>query len=158
MAKPVGLQTMGACLQRWLPHVVMTADAAPDASAGIGPERLPQLQQPPALDLDVLHGLTGDDPAEVRALLADFLASTDDDLAQLEALRVAGDLPGLTRQAHKIKGAARLVGAVELAEAAARLETAGRDVAWDRVLPAAADVHTALLRLRLDVAGRWPGG
>ena len=55
-----------------------------------------------------------------------------------------------------VKGAARLVGAVELGEAAARLEAAGRATAWDRVLPAAADVHTALARLRLDVAERWP--
>ncbi len=154
MAKPVGLQTLGACLQRWLPHVAAHAAAA--APAGSEGAPLPQLAQPPTLDLSVLHDLTGGDPAEVRALLADFLASTDDDLAQLEALREAGDLPGLTRQAHKVKGAARLVGAVELGEASARLEAAGRDAAWDRVLPAAADVHTALARLRLDVAERWP--
>ena len=154
MAKPVRLQTLGACLRRWLPHVAAAADAAP---AGV-PEapRLPQLEQPPTLDPGVLHDLTGGDPAEVAALLADFLASSDDDLAELEALREAGDLPGLTRQAHKVKGAARLVGAVELGEAAARLEAAGRATAWDRVLPAAADVHTALARLRLDVAERWP--
>ena len=74
----------------------------------------------------------------------------------LEQLRAAGDLHGLTRQAHKVKGAARLVGALELAEAAAALEGAGRGGDWASVLPLAVDVHTAAARLRLDVAQRYP--
>ena len=118
---------------------------------------LPQLAHPPTLDPTALTDLTGGDAAETRALLADFLASSGDDLAQLEQLRGSGDLAGMTRQAHKIKGAARLVGALELAEAAAALESAGRSGDWASVLPLSVDVATALERLRLDVAARWPG-
>ena len=55
-----------------------------------------------------------------------------------------------------MKGAARLVGALELAEAAAALEGAGRGGDWASVLPLAVDVHTAAARLRLDVAQRFP--
>ena len=117
---------------------------------------LPQLQHPPTLDDGVVTELTGGDSAEARALLLDFLASTDEDLALLEALRSAGDLQGMTRQAHKIKGAARLVGAQELAEAAAVLESAGRSGDWASVLPLAVDVATAVGRLQLDVAERYP--
>ncbi|RZA20037.1 MAG: Hpt domain-containing protein [Lysobacteraceae bacterium] len=116
---------------------------------------LPQLGHPLALDPVVLADLTGGDAAETVALLDDFLASTGDDLAQLEHLRGAGDLHGLTRQAHKIKGAARLVGAVELADAASMLESAGRSGDWGSVLPLAVDVATAVERLRLDVAARY---
>ena len=101
--------------------------------------------------------VTGGDAAETRALLVDFLTSTGDDLAQLEADRGAGDLQAMTRQAHKIKGAARLVGALELADAATLLETAGRSGDWASVLPLAVDVATAVARLRLHVAERWPG-
>jgi HPt (histidine-containing phosphotransfer) domain-containing protein len=166
MAKPVGIATLGACLQRWLPHTaVAPMPAAQGASIqAANNERalalatgLPQLADPPTLDPAVLADLTGGDPAEVRALLADFLASTDDDLAQLERLRESGDLHGLTRQAHKIKGAARLVGAQELAAAAAQLESAGRGGDWASVLPLAVDVATAVERLRLDVAERHQG-
>ena len=89
-------------------------------------------------------------------MLVDFLDSTGDDLAQLEALRGSGDLHGMTRQAHKIKGAAKLVGALELADAASLLETAGRAGDWTSVLPLAVDVATAVERLRLDVAERHP--
>ena len=131
--------------------------AANNERALAGAAGLPQLVHPPALDPTVLADLTGGDAVETRALLDDFLASTGDDLAQLEHLRGNGDLAGLTRQAHKIKGAARLVGALELAESAALLETAGRSGDWAGVLPLAIDVATAVERLRLDVAERYPG-
>ena len=105
----------------------------------------------------MLHALTGGSEADLRALLDDYLASTREDLAGLDAARAAGDLPALTRQAHKLKGAARTVGALELADAAERLEAVAR--AEDgRALPSlAADVATAIERLRLFVGERWPG-
>ena len=167
MAKPVGVPTLGACLQRWLPHtaarqplpaaLVESIQAANNAQVVAMEAGLPQLAHPPTLDPTALTDLTGGDAAETRALLADFLASSGYDLAQLEQLRGSGDLAGMTRQAHKIKGAARLVGALELAEAAAALESAGRSGDWASVLPLSVDVATALERLRLDVAARWPG-
>jgi HPt (histidine-containing phosphotransfer) domain-containing protein len=115
-----------------------------------------QMLHRPALDDGVLADLTGGDPAQTRALLLDFLDSTVEDQALLEDRRSAGDLHGMTRQAHKIKGAARLVGALELAEAAAVLETAGRSSDWASVLPLAVDVATAVERLRLYVLERYP--
>ena len=166
MAKPVSIPTMGACLQRWLPH---TASAQPvSGELGISIQvannqqvvmaeaGLPQLAHPPTLDALMLAELTGGDPAEARDLLGEFLDSTRDDLAQLEAMRRDGDLHGLTRQAHKVKGAAKIVGAMELADAAAMLETAGRSADWAHILPLAVDVATAAERLRLDVAERYP--
>ena len=166
LAKPVGIATLGACLQRWLPHTAGIGTMGAEQGARIQSANnrqavateagLPQLEDPPTLEASVLEDLTGGDVGEARALLEDFLGSTDEDLAVLEQLREAGDLQGLTRQAHKVKGAARLVGAQELAEAAAALEGAGRGGDWASVLPLAVDVHTAAARLRLDVAQRYP--
>ena len=166
MAKPVGVPTLGACLQRWLPHTAASQpmpalqgdaiQAANNAQVEAMAAGLPQLAHPPALDPAVLAELTAGDLAETRVLLADFMTSTGDDLATLEHLRGNGDLQGMTRQAHKIKGAARLVGAQELAEAAALLEAAGRSGEWASVLPLSVDVATAVERLRLDVAERYP--
>ena len=166
MAKPVSIPTMGACLQRWLPH---TASAQPmSAELGVsiqtannqqvaaGEAGLPQLAHPPTLEISVLTEFTGSDPADARALLVEFLESTRDDLSQLETHRRDGDLQGLTRQAHKVKGAAKLVGAMELADAAAMLEAAGRSGDWANILPLSVDVTTAAERLRLDVADRYP--
>ena len=100
----------------------------------------------------------GGDPVETCALLDDFVASTTADLAALEHARSAGALAEVTREAHKIKGAARLVGAMELGAAADRLEAAGRAEDWSAVGPLAADIATAAQRLALYVAARWPRG
>ncbi len=78
-------------------------------------------EKAPALDGHTLQALTGGDPAEARALLDDFLDSTRVDLAELDRALADRDDAGLARQAHKIKGAARLVGAAALADAAAAL-------------------------------------
>ncbi len=164
MAKPVSIPAMGACLQRWLPH---TASAQPmSAELGVSIQvannqqvaeaGLPQLAHPRTLDAAVLADLTGGNPSDARDLLGEFLASTGDDLAQLEAMRRDGDLHGLTRQAHKVKGAAKIMGAMALADAAELLETAGRSGDWAHILPLAVDLATAVERLRLDVAEGYP--
>ena len=138
LAKPVGIAVLAATLRRWLPH---TAERGP---GGAPP---PQLAGPPApLQDEVLLGLTGGRLPDAQAVLQEFLATADRDLAELEAGRAAGDAPVVVRQAHRMRGAAQLVGATELAEAAGRLEAAARqDDAGVAAL--AADVATALARL-----------
>jgi HPt (histidine-containing phosphotransfer) domain-containing protein len=118
---------------------------------------LPQHRTDPLpLDDSVLHTLTGGDPAECRALMDDFLAATDADLAGLAAAREAGDLAQVARQAHKIKGASRLVGAQQLGEAAEEVEAAAKSADWSQVLPHCTDVQTAAERLRRHVNDRYP--
>ena len=153
LAKPVGIPVLSATLQRWLPHTAVAATT--DAAAATTLGALPQVAHPPPLDPAVLDALTGGDPQQARALLDDFLASTDDDLATLQAAREHGDLPALTRQAHKVKGAARMLGALELADTAAQLEAGGRAADWPTILPLAADLATAAQRLRLYVDARY---
>jgi CheY-like chemotaxis protein len=152
LAKPVGIPVLTATLQRWLPHIAAGATPAQDGTA----TALPQLEQPPALDVVALEALIGGDPTLARTVLDDFLGSTVQDLDELDRARIAGDLAAVTRQAHKIKGAARIVGAIELAESADQLEAAGRAQEWPAVLPLAADLATAMERLRLYVGERYP--
>jgi PAS domain S-box-containing protein len=158
LLKPVSIPELAACLGKWLPHtrvegapVARAAAAEAAARTGDAPT-LPQLALPPLpIDPRVLAELTGGDPQAVRAVLDDFLAATARDLTALAAARDAGDTAQLTREAHKIKGAARLVGAGELAHAASELELAARAADWSQLLPLSADVQTAVERLRLHV-------
>ncbi|TWI13496.1 ATP-binding protein [Aerolutibacter ruishenii] len=160
LAKPVSVPTLAACLRRWLsgvlPEVVADdAAGAPPAETVHATDHLVQLDHPPALDASVLAELTGDDPIEARNVLNDYLTSVDHDLGALRSARDAGDLGAVTREAHKLKGAARLVGARELAAAAGRLEDAARDGAWAEARVLAVDVETAVQRLQLTVRERW---
>jgi len=162
LAKPVSVATLQVCLQRWLPHTGAGGDGGNrdrDREPAIDPTSapgLPQLHHPPALDGETLDALTGGDRTEAGLLLADFLGSTAMDLGELDRAVRHGDNAATTRQAHKIKGAARLVGAIELAEAAAALEAATRDDPTAPAAALAADVHTAATRLRLYVAELYP--
>lgn len=150
LAKPVGIPALSAMLDRWLPHTDSKATPVPALQAADAPDAAE------LLDTAVLDDLTGGDRGEVRALLDDFLASTTADLAALEHARAAGALADVTREAHKLKGAARLVGAGELGDAAERLEAAARGQDWAAVTPLATDVVTAAHRLALFVDARWP--
>ena len=55
-----------------------------------------------------------------------------------------------------VKGAARLVGAQQLASAATEAEAAAKQSDWAQVLPLCADIETAVERLRLHVDQRYP--
>ena len=163
LAKPVSIATLAATLGRWLPHAMPLEGAAhPDAQAGAGdpaaapPCAFPQLDHPPPLDPAIIDGLTRGNAAEARTLLGDFLASTGDDLAAADAACSAGDPAALARQAHKVKGAARIVGALELAQCAEALEHAARAEDLQAAAPLAADLATAAERLRRHVAARYP--
>jgi HPt (histidine-containing phosphotransfer) domain-containing protein len=162
LAKPVAVAVLAGMLQRWLPHTVVNAQAKArengdaNAAAARAAGGFPQLDEtPPLLDFNVLRELSGDDESETAAVLRDFLDATVHDVAQLGRCREAGDIPAIARQAHKIKGAARLVGASELGHAAADLEAAGQGGEWAGILPLIANVETATERLKLLVAERY---
>jgi HPt (histidine-containing phosphotransfer) domain-containing protein len=110
---------------------------------------------PLPLQPGVVELLTSGDRSAAAAILQDFLGATADDLAELGRARAAGDSAGLLRQAHRISGSARLVGAMELADAARALEQAARSADWAELLPAATDVQTAAERLRLYIEGEY---
>jgi len=155
LMKPVSIAQLVGCLQKWLPHT-KTLQAQIIAQA-IPSQTLPQANLPPMpLDKNVLDELTGGDLKENRALLDDFLQATDQDTAAMQQAREQGDLIQLGREAHKIKGAARLVGAIELAHAAMELELATKSEDWSQLLPLCADVHTCAERLRQFVDANYP--
>ncbi len=152
LPKPVSIPTLAACLRKWLPHT-----ATGLLAAGQGAEALPQAQAPPLpLEPGAIEQLTGGDRHAAAELLRDFLTTTREDLAELRQMLDAGDAAGLARQAHRIGGSSRLVGAMELAESARSVELAARTQDWAQLLPACADLHTGAERVRLFVEAQYP--
>jgi CheY-like chemotaxis protein/HPt (histidine-containing phosphotransfer) domain-containing protein len=148
LAKPVGIPALSATLARWLPPFATQEGAVPQVVVDV------DIASP--VDVAVLDSLTGGDPVETRALLDDFLASTAADLAAIDAARHDGALAAVCREAHKLKGAARLVGANTLGDAADRLETAARAQDVDAIATLAAEVAAAAAGLARFVDARWP--
>ncbi len=114
VVKPATLATLAQTLRRWLPDALW-----PDTQPVAGP----------AIDQSALDELTGGDEDLGRDIVTRYLQSLGDDLEALwQALR-DGDADALRRQAHRIAGASRTVGAHAVAAQAARLEDAAQSTA-----------------------------
>lgn len=112
-AKPTTIPVLAAKLHRWLPTLdwrVEPVRAGDQNGAG--------------LDGAVLDELTGGDPALTASVLSDFIGTSREDLRALADAAATHDHEQLRRQAHRIAGAGRIVGAGELAALAKQIENA----------------------------------
>jgi len=106
LAKPVDLARLGEKLGRWLP--------------------LPAHPDDVVLDPSVLAEVSAGDSSLEREIILRFYGENVADVRTLERAFRANELEELTRCAHRMKGAARTVGAKRLAAACESLERAGR--------------------------------
>jgi HPt (histidine-containing phosphotransfer) domain-containing protein len=73
------------------------------------------------LDLARLDDIASDED-EKTEILCDLLRQSRIDLSELETALDAGDIPAMARISHRIKGAARMVGADQLATVFSAME------------------------------------
>ncbi|AMO57834.1 hypothetical protein GZ77_12885 [Endozoicomonas montiporae] len=78
------------------------------------------------LDLTNLQQITDGNRAMLNSLLSEFVRTTDSDLKDLANAVSSQQKDLITRLSHRIKGAASIVGASELAELTGELETKGK--------------------------------
>jgi signal transduction histidine kinase/DNA-binding response OmpR family regulator len=115
LAKPVSLGRLRTTLERWLPVEAHTARTPTSPTAKVA-----------AIDRDVLAAWLGDDQREIDLLLRKFRCAAIDAEREIASTFRGGDLAALAAVAHKLKGAARTVGAGRLGTAAGALEQAGK--------------------------------
>ncbi|HSV69410.1 MAG TPA: ATP-binding protein [Methylibium sp.] len=142
LTKPVNVAELLQRLSLWLPspdssHAPLDDVATLQGHAVAGSP----------LDRSVLAEIAGGDAAAQREILLDFRRVNDEDGLALRAAVSAADLPAVTRTAHRIKGASKMVGARELAHASRRIESASRRGDLDGVTTALAAFQAALQRL-----------
>ncbi len=137
LTKPVPLDRLREMLDQYIPPVGTEAPHPPEATAATGPRRdatpTPEttvnpnpMQAPTHLELAVLAGLVGDDPAVIREFVADFQASARAAAEEIQRAIAAGDLTLAGTTAHRLKSSSRAVGALPLGDLCAELEKAGK--------------------------------
>ncbi|MQX37572.1 PAS domain-containing hybrid sensor histidine kinase/response regulator [Roseospira navarrensis] len=128
MAKPLEMARLREVLARWMPgRAAATAKAhrdetgAPDAT-----ESAQELPSSEVIDLRALTDVFGDDAATIGEILDAFIDPARAIAAELDAAVTAGNADGVNAAAHKLKSAARSIGAHALAELCQALENAGK--------------------------------
>jgi HPt (histidine-containing phosphotransfer) domain-containing protein len=133
LGKPLRIAQLAAALQRWLPHVAF--DPAKRETENVPKPSVEALFDPytdilsapqAPIEQDVLKEIAGVDRVLARNLLRDFLLSARRDLHALREALDAENLADAAREAHRMKGAAALVGARDVRAAADAAESAAR--------------------------------
>ncbi|MEO7497408.1 MAG: ATP-binding protein [Massilia sp.] len=154
LGKPVLPALLCETVARWLP-----ARAAGAATAIAAPERAaagafrPLAGDPAIIDLAVLAKLLDYQPDKVRKFALKFLLSTEDGVREMERALATGDLERVRELGHRIKSAARMVGAIGLAEQCQALETLApgpRDI--ERAADGIAQVRELLASIAVRIA------
>ena len=120
MAKPVPMHVMARKLSRWIQPGV-----GGDMTEAVAPAR--------SIDTTFLKELVGSDPTELRELLVRFRQTSMSDLVALRQAVGERRADEVAEVAHRIKGAASVVGARELSQSAADTEAAGRCKDWSEI-------------------------
>lgn len=114
MIKPVGLTELKAMLEKWLPSVRdLNSPAQLMNSAIEGP-----------VDISVLENLTGNDSVFAQELLQIFRENAFQTTAAVRDACIKKEVLAANTAAHKLKSAARLIGALKLGDLCEHIEEA----------------------------------
>jgi signal transduction histidine kinase/HPt (histidine-containing phosphotransfer) domain-containing protein/PAS domain-containing protein/FixJ family two-component response regulator len=148
LAKPATIAALLTKLRKWLPHVdpfgaaALTETSAADDLRDTGPW----------VDPAVLLSLSDGDPDTARDLLAQFSAACAADIIALKAAADARDLSAIARQAHRINGAARTMGATLLIQRSEPVEASARAGRLDEAIALIPALDAACRRTGAGIA------
>ena len=119
ISKPIQPALLCQTVARWLPPRVAQAAPAEPAANGF---RTILAGDPEVIDLTILAKLLSYDQDKVRKFAFKFLQSTQSGFDDMESSLAAGDVMRVRELGHRIKSAARTVGALGMADICQDLE------------------------------------
>ncbi len=133
LPKPLEMERLRAVLSRWMPEALGTPSPS-EPSPKMVPVLPPLVVRGDAIELSALTSVFGDDRGTVSEILAEFIESARQIVADIEVGLQAQDSAAIAAAAHKLKSSARAVGAPQVAELAFNLERAGKSQDWPALL------------------------
>lgn len=147
LTKPVTLAALDATLARWLRRPTGNALSEPPSNSEHEQSNDENTPRAP-IDHQVLVEVLGDDASAANEVLQEFLEPCRENLLRMEQLYDAGESPQLIEAvAHKLKGAAKSVGAAYIAEACLAVEQASSPGERETLTEAIEAVRVEVLRV-----------
>ena len=113
------------------------------------------LNEEKSMDLNYLKQIANNDPAKVRKFALIFLDSAHETLALMDKAFVQDDIMMVSQQGHKLKSAARAIGAISFAEKCESIENAGKKndpSTIEKLLPKlASELHKISLEVKQEI-------
>jgi two-component system, sensor histidine kinase and response regulator len=122
ITKPIQPALLFKTVARWLPPRA-AQERAPRPAAAATPVRTISTGDPDVIDLAILAKLLSYDQHKVRKFAFKFLQTTQAGFDDMESAMATGNIERVRELGHRIKSAARTVGALGMAELCERLET-----------------------------------
>ena len=157
LAKPLEMTRLKQVLAKWMPAAPemaapaavaemapTQATSAPATSASPAAASAASGGNGPAVDPSALSEIFGDDPATIREILQEFVDPSRDIVAAIEAAMGDRLAAKIGAEAHKLKSAARSIGANDLADLCAGLESAGKAGDWSQLETLAPTLQPAM--------------
>jgi len=124
ISKPVDPNLLAEVLEKWLPKKIAKSQTVHNKFAEVSPTDL-EVVELPVWDKEAMLKRLMDDEDLARTLISGFIWDIPNQIATLGQLLDSGDIVGVERQAHTIKGAAANVGGEALRDIAFTVEKAG---------------------------------
>lgn len=147
LIKPINLAQLLRKLDVWCPLPVPSAHAATDAEPGT---QVPSGSEP--VDRALIAANWGGGEGTVREVLALFVRATTQDAEGLRAAMEVQDMAQLAHFAHRMLGAAKMVGARSFAEICKGIELAGRSNDHKAIHSGLREFESELARLMDHIA------
>jgi HPt (histidine-containing phosphotransfer) domain-containing protein len=122
ISKPIQPALMYQTIANWLPAQRVDETEARAAQRPAGSHKNTLAGDPAIIDLSVLAQLLGYHPQKIRKFAFKFLHTTKDGFDEIETVMKTGNLARVRELGHRIKSAARTVGALGMAELCEDLE------------------------------------
>jgi PAS domain S-box-containing protein len=130
LSKPVQLAHLKIMLKKWQP-VILSGPIVLHDDPRKAQSQAALAVPPAAVDVKVLAALVGEEPAVLGKFLTDFQDNANAIAAELHQAATVNNPQTTGALAHKLKSAARSVGATALADLCADMERAGKASAVD---------------------------
>jgi CheY-like chemotaxis protein/HPt (histidine-containing phosphotransfer) domain-containing protein len=148
LIKPVTIPLLASKLHHWIPHVKL--GEAPEATATpVTPSPKTLDWMPTDVDSKTLLDLCRGDTVAAREILNDFIAATKADLLVMQDGLQQKDEHSVVQQSHRIKGSASMIGALNLADRAMKLEAyaMAETAEWETIQEHLVGIQEALKEL-----------